>query len=169
MFTLPNLLSLLRIPLVSLLFQENPAIRALAIILAMITDALDGYLARKYQQTSKLGTFLDPLTDKLFVFVALGVFLQEGRLNWWQAGAFLCRDLSVLLFSIYLAFIGELGRYRCGAIWCGKIATAIQLPILFGLTLNMPIPPVLYQALVFFGALAFGELCLEGRRQRQLF
>ena len=148
MLTLPNLLSLLRIPLAGLLLHGNPTFRAVAIVLAMITDALDGYLARKYQQTSKLGTFLDPLTDKLFVFVALGVFLQEGRLNWWQAGAFLCRDLSVFTFSLYLFIVGELGKYRCGAIWSGKIATAIQLPILFGLAVEMSIPPILYQGLV---------------------
>ncbi len=108
MLTLPNLLSLLRVPLACLFFQDNPFYRAIAIILAMVTDAMDGYLARKYKQTSALGTLLDPITDKLFVFVALFIFLQEDRLSIWQAAAFMCRDLSVLIFSIYLVIRGEL-------------------------------------------------------------
>lgn len=166
MFNLPNILSLLRIPLACLFFQENPEYRAIAIILAMLTDFLDGFLARKYQQTSKLGTLLDPLTDKLFVFIALAVYLHEDRLMIWQAAAFLCRDLSVSLFSLYLAFKGELGQYRYGSIWCGKIATAIQFPLLVCIALNMNILHFYYYALIFFGLMAFIELFTEGRAQR---
>ena len=166
MLTLPNILSLFRIPLACLFFQDNPWYRAVAIIIAMLTDLLDGFLARKYKQTSTLGTILDPFTDKLFVFVALMIYLQENRLEIWQAVAFLSRDFSVLCFSIYLGIRGELGKYRCGAIWCGKIATAIQFPTLVALALDFKVPVWPYIAMIFFGLLAFGELYLEGRRQR---
>lgn len=167
MLTLPNFLSFLRIPLALLLLQGNPMIRAAAIILAMVTDVLDGFLARKYRQTSRLGTLLDPVTDKLFVFVALVVFFQEGRLVWWQVLAFLCRDCSVLLFTLYLALRGELGKYRYGAIWCGKMATALQFLLLVGLALNISVPSYLFILLAFFGFCSFLELYLEGRRQRK--
>ncbi len=169
MLTLPNFLSFLRIPLAGLFFQSDPYYRAIAIILAMITDGMDGYLARKYKQTSKIGTLLDPFTDKLFVITALVVFLQEDRLTLWQAAAFMCRDLSVLIFSIYLVFKGELSRYRYGAIWSGKISTAIQLPMLFLLTFNTSIPQVFYWALIFFGMLAFVELYFKGLKQRFIY
>ena len=70
-FNLSNFLSILRIPLAFALVTDFSLYRALAIGLAMITDGLDGYLARRYRMTSQVGAFLDPLTDKFFVFFAI--------------------------------------------------------------------------------------------------
>jgi CDP-diacylglycerol---glycerol-3-phosphate 3-phosphatidyltransferase len=158
MFTLPNFLSLMRMPLALLFFQENPTCRGVAIVLAMLTDGLDGYLARRYQQISRVGTWLDPLTDKLFVLIALGVLLQEERLQFWQAAAFMGRDFAVVLFGIYLAVSQRITNYHVRAIWWGKITTALQFVVLLVLVFYGPIPDYWYMLFIVCGLLAFREL-----------
>jgi CDP-diacylglycerol---glycerol-3-phosphate 3-phosphatidyltransferase len=161
MFTLPNILSLLRIPLALLFLQENPSYRALGIILAMLSDGLDGYLARKFKQISTLGTWLDPITDKLFVLIALGVMLQEQRLVPWQAAALMGRDFSVMGFACYLALRGRLTEYRVCAIWWGKVTTALQFIVLLTLVFYDSIPSYCYYPFIGFALLAFRELYLS--------
>jgi CDP-diacylglycerol--glycerol-3-phosphate 3-phosphatidyltransferase len=161
MLTFPNFLSLLRLPLALLFFQENPTIRAIAIALAMASDGLDGYYARKYQQASRFGTLLDPLMDKLFVFIALAVFIHEQRLTTIEASAMICRDFSVVLFGLYLAVTGRLNSYQCRAIICGKITTALQFSLFLALTFNLAIPPAFYFIFVLLGILALVELYLK--------
>lgn len=158
MFTLPNFLSLLRMPLALLFFQENVGLRGIAIVLAMITDGLDGYFARKYQQISSVGTFLDPLTDKLFVLIALGTMVHEQRLQFWQAAAFMGRDFAVLFFGVYLTLSKRITNYRVRAIWWGKITTAIQFIVLLVLVFHGPLPAYCYSVFILCGVLAFKEL-----------
>lgn len=160
MFTLPNFLSLMRMPLALLFFQENPAYRGLAIILAMLTDGLDGYLARKYKQISRVGTWLDPVTDKLFVIIALGVLYHEQRLELWQAAAFLGRDFAVLIFGIYLTVRKRIANYQVRAIWWGKITTALQFMVLLALVFYGPIHYYWYVLFIACGILALRELFL---------
>jgi phosphatidylglycerophosphate synthase len=167
MWTVPNLLSFLRLPLAAVFLQEDPLYRAIAIALAMATDFLDGFYARRYQQTSKLGTLLDPITDKLFVYVALSVLFVEDRLGVWEGLAFLCRDFSVFLFSFYLLLTGRLTTYRPGSIWSGKIATALQFPMLIALALGWSVAGYYYVLLMISGGLALPELLMEARRQEQ--
>jgi CDP-diacylglycerol--glycerol-3-phosphate 3-phosphatidyltransferase len=158
MMTLPNLITLLRFPLALAFFQENPWYRAIAIFLAMISDSLDGYLARRYGKMSRLGTILDPLADKLFVLCALSVFLYEGRLQIWEALTMLSRDFSVLLFGLYLKCKGDYTRYRFRAIWCGKIMTALQFMVLLGLVFGFAFPPFVFLVFLLIGAAALIEL-----------
>lgn len=135
--------------------------RGAAIILAMISDGLDGYLARKYQQISKVGTWLDPLTDKLFVLIALAVLMQEGRLVLWQAVALMGRDFAIIGFATYLAIRRRLTEYRVRAIWWGKITTALQFVVLLSLVFFGPLPSFCYLPFIVFGFLAFRELYLS--------
>lgn len=156
--TIPNILSILRIPLALLFLHQNILYRSFAIIFAMITDCLDGFLARRYKISSKIGTTLDPITDKFFVMFVLGVFLTEDRLTLWDAAAFICRDFSVVLFGIYLALTGNLTTYRFRAIWCGKITTTLQFVVLLGLTFQYEIPGYLYTSFIVLGLMALVEL-----------
>ncbi len=158
MFTLSNTISLLRAPLALLLLSHDPFYRVAAIILAMITDSIDGHLARKYQSTSRLGAILDPAMDKFFVFFALSVFVFEGRLPLWSACAMLSRDFSLCFFGIYLALTGEWGAYKFRSIRWGKISTALQFIILIALSLSVCPNPYIYTLFVFFGVLALVEL-----------
>ena len=83
--TFSNFLSLLRGPLALLFIYDNPVYRTFAIIVAMATDSLDGYLASRFGKTSQIGAFLDPLMDKFFVFFAVSMFILEGNLRTWEA------------------------------------------------------------------------------------
>ena len=130
MFTLPNIITLLRFPLALAFLQDNPFYRALAVLLAMLSDGLDGYIARRYGKISRFGTFIDPLADKIFVLTALGVLLVEKRLLPWEALTMLSRDFSLLAFGMYLTIKGTFSQYQFRAIWCGKVMTALQFGVL---------------------------------------
>lgn len=160
MFTVPNVLSLCRIPLAFCFLQESPLIRSLAIILALISDGLDGYLARRYRQESQLGTILDPLTDKFFVLFATIILVGEGRLNLLEVGLLICRDFSVAFFACYLLWKKNLTHYRVRAIWCGKVTTVCQFIVLFCLVYSIPIPVAGFTLFALLGILALLELYL---------
>lgn len=159
--TVPNFISLLRMPLAFLFLKQDMATRALIIAVAMISDGLDGFLARKTQTASKVGTLLDPLMDRFFVFFVIGVFLKENQLSLFEAVALLCRDFSVLLFGCYLVVKGKLATYRFRAIWCGKATTFLQFIVFFIITFQIPFPPAFYLVFYFIGLLALLELYLS--------
>lgn len=113
-FNLPNTLSLLRILLVpvygallsydtdqpllkfDVTFRYSPGrLATLVVILAGITDLLDGYFARKWKIESVLGKFLDPVADKLFLMVGLIILMQLGRVEAWLAIVLLSRELFI--------------------------------------------------------------------------
>ena len=168
-FTFSNFLSLLRGPLALLFLFDNLFYRSLAILLAMATDSLDGYLARKYRKTSQIGAFLDPLMDKFFVFFAVSIFIFEGHLKPWEALALISRDFAVLIFGLYLALRGTWSNFQFRSIWSGKITTTLQFFVLFGLTFQIPIPFYIFWCFIVLGILALFELYfIEQQIIRQL-
>lgn len=117
-YSLPNLLTygrILAVPAIVLCFfiegklQSTDFARWLALSIfaaASFTDWLDGYLARKWQQTSNIGRMLDPIADKLLVSVALLLLAGEGSIaGWslWAAVIILCREILVSGLREYLA------------------------------------------------------------------
>lgn len=133
----------------------------------MLTDGLDGSLARRQQSMTKFGTMLDPLMDKFFVFFVLGIFFGEGRLTLWEAAAFVCRDFSVIIFGLYLAVSGYLMNYRFRAIWCGKLTTFFQFIVLITLTFGIALPPYVFTVFIVLGLLALVELALSKKETGQ--
>lgn len=168
MMTLPNILSLLRIPLAFLFLQESVAVRAFALLAAMATDFFDGFLARRYNMCSRVGTTLDPMTDKFFVIFVLAIFHAEGQISFIQAGCMLCRDVAVILFGLYLIVSRTWDNYQFRAIWCGKITTALQLLVLLSLTFHVPLPTSTYFIFIFLGICALGELALFNKYEKVL-
>lgn len=158
MLSLSNGLSFLRAPLALLFLVESTGWRLTAILLAMITDSIDGFLARRYGSTSQFGAILDPAMDKFFVIFGLGVLLMEGQLEIWQACAMLSRDFFLCVFGIVLSLSGDWDAYKCRAIRWGKVTTALQFVVLIGLSLHFIFPWYLYSLFILFGALAFLEL-----------
>ncbi|MFI0435626.1 MAG: CDP-alcohol phosphatidyltransferase family protein [Parachlamydiaceae bacterium] len=157
-FTFSNFLSLLRGPLAFLFLLDDPFYRGLAIVLAMATDNLDGYLARKYRTNSQFGAFLDPLMDKFFVFFAVAVFIKEENIQIWQAFALISRDFAVLIFGLYLALRKTWTNFQFRSIWSGKITTTLQFFVLLGLTFHIAIPIYIFWCFVVLGVLALVEL-----------
>lgn len=160
MINLSNILSLLRAPLAFVLLVDSPSVRLAAIFIAMVTDWLDGFLARLNRNTSQLGAVLDPLMDKFFVVFALGVFFTQDCLSGKEMAALLCRDIAVLIFGCYLLISGRLRRIQFQSIWAGKIATTLQFFYLMALTCQIAIPESFTILFVVLGLVALLELCL---------
>ncbi|NEX13678.1 MAG: CDP-diacylglycerol--glycerol-3-phosphate 3-phosphatidyltransferase [Prosthecochloris sp.] len=106
--TLPNLLTTLRILLVPvfmfLLLLESPSMKLLGVIvfiIASLTDIYDGYHARKYGLTSRLGAFLDPLADKFLITSAFLIYVWEGYLALWMVLLVALRDVVVTVLRVY--------------------------------------------------------------------
>lgn len=165
MLSIPNLISLTRVPLVLFFLQESPLFRCLALVLALLSDVLDGYIARKYCLSSRLGALLDPITDKFFVAFVLVILIQENQITLGEAAAMVSRDFAIVLFGLYLAFLGRFSTYCIRAIWSGKVTTFLQLSVLFGLICHIALPAYTFAGFVLLGICALIELCLRDRSQ----
>ena len=97
---------------------------ALAVfILASLTDTLDGYVARKYNQVSNMGKFLDPLADKVLVSAAMCWFVGTGQMWAWVLAAVLLREFAVSGLRLVAVEQGKV----IAAAWSGKIKTAATM------------------------------------------
>ena len=92
-------------------------------IIASLTDSLDGYIARHYNQVSNFGKFLDPLADKLLVISCMVIFIQWGRMPAWAVMIVLAREFAVTGLRLVAV---ENGRVIAAA-WLGKIKTACTM------------------------------------------
>lgn len=158
MFSLSNSLSLLRAPLALLFLSQSMILRLVAIVLAMFTDTLDGFLARRRRSTTQLGAVLDPAMDKIFVFFILTIFFYEHQFALWQVIAMISRDFFLCLFAIYLKLSGKWQAYQFRSIRWGKATTALQFGVLICTTLQIHVPVPIFAIFVLFGILAFFEL-----------
>lgn len=132
--TLPNLLTWLRIvliPVLGLLFLlPTPWANAAAagvFALASLTDWLDGYLARRWNQMSAFGAFLDPVADKLIVAIALIIVVVEspGALLAVPAAVIIGREIAVSALREWMAELGQRASVAVGMV--GKIKTTAQM------------------------------------------
>jgi CDP-diacylglycerol--glycerol-3-phosphate 3-phosphatidyltransferase len=102
-WNLPNILTLARIaavPAMVVLLWEDPnhwelATAFVVFVAAMVTDIIDGWLARKWAIESKVGAFLDPMADKLMVTTVLIMLIPIGLVPAWLVALLLCRELAV--------------------------------------------------------------------------
>jgi cardiolipin synthase len=136
-FNIPILLTWLRvalIPLVVGVFYLPPAwlpledrnmAATLVFIVAAITDWFDGFLARRWNQTSAFGAFLDPVADKLMVAGALLVLVQLDRCNAILAFIIIGREITISALREWMAQIGASKSVAVNSI--GKIKTAAQM------------------------------------------
>lgn len=158
MFTLSNILTLLRAPLALFFLMDNTFLRLSALFLAMFTDCIDGYIARRNQTTSQFGAILDPLMDKFFVFFTLSVLFSEGTIELWQACSMIARDFFLCLFAIYLSLFHLWDNYKYKSIPWGKVSTSLQFIILIGLTAGYTFPNFVFILFILTGSLAFIQL-----------
>ncbi|MEF8714718.1 MAG: CDP-diacylglycerol--glycerol-3-phosphate 3-phosphatidyltransferase [Accumulibacter sp.] len=107
----------------------------LIFVAAAMTDWLDGYLARRWRQTSAFGAFLDPVADKLMVAAALIVLVQLGRLDAVLAMIIIGREITISALREWMARIGAHKSVAVSMI--GKIKTTAQM---------VAIPMLLYYA-----------------------
>lgn len=125
-----NKLTLLRVILVPfyMFFLLNSEFAsqmiALAIfVIASLTDTLDGYVARKYNQITSFGKFVDPLADKMLITAAFLVFLAQGIINVWAVMIVMAREFVVA--GVRLSAVTE-GKVIAASFW-GKLKTVSQM------------------------------------------
>ena len=107
--------------------------------LAAFTDWADGYLARKWGQTSAFGAFLDPVADKLMVAAALIVLVWLRRADLWLAIIIIGREIAVSALREWMA---HLGRAKSVAVaFVGKVKTGAQITAIIALLLDQPVIP----------------------------
>jgi cardiolipin synthase len=139
---LPNLLTMFRFLLIPVylvvFFSELPGRMYWAlgiILLAGLTDVVDGYLARRNKQVTQLGIMLDPLADKLMMIAVFLSLLISGKISFWAAAAILFRDLAMILCS---AVFHLRGKKTVPANILGKLTTAMFYLALFLLMFSQP-------------------------------
>ncbi len=104
-------------------------------IIASLTDYVDGYIARKYEQVSDFGKFLDPLADKLLTIAAMTMFCMWGSFTAWALMLVLTREFAVT--GLRLVAVGKGKVIAAG--WSGKVKTASTM---IGLCVMMAFPSV---------------------------
>ncbi len=134
---IPNLLTWLRILLIPLVVgvfytpdawldaTDKNQLATFMFVLAAVTDWLDGWLARKLDQQSAFGAFLDPVADKLMVAAALVVLVQLGRCDSIIALVIIGREIAISALREWMAQIGRARSVAVNAL--GKIKTIAQM------------------------------------------
>ncbi|WEV68312.1 CDP-alcohol phosphatidyltransferase family protein [Bifidobacterium sp. ESL0769] len=106
-FTVPNLISILRIvsiPFISWLTAQHKMVAALIVLaVSAASDGLDGTIARKWNQVSKIGQILDPVADRLLIFCSILALGLAGIIPWWMLFIVGLRDLILLILIVVLA------------------------------------------------------------------
>jgi CDP-diacylglycerol--glycerol-3-phosphate 3-phosphatidyltransferase len=167
LFTVPNVLTWIRIaaiPLIIVLFYApyhwaDPA-AGLLFAAAGVTDSLDGYLARRLNQTSRLGAFLDPVADKLVVAVALVLLLSKDIEPVFGVGAermrtvlaltaivIIGREITISALREWMAEMGQRGKVAVSQL--GKYKTILQI---IGLSMMLYRWPILGLPIFQIGA-----------------
>ena len=137
-----NKLTMLRIVMIPvflvILYLNFPFNRYLALlifILASITDFIDGYIARHYNQITDFGKFMDPLADKMLVMAAMLWFVEAGRMPAWALLIVVVREFAVSGLRLIAVDNGRV----IAAAWSGKVKTASTM---VGICLMLlPVPP----------------------------
>jgi CDP-diacylglycerol--glycerol-3-phosphate 3-phosphatidyltransferase/cardiolipin synthase len=135
-FTLADGLTLVRLPLaVCFVVFPSAEVRFLVVAVAGVTDLLDGALARRFGG-SRLGAFLDPVTDKLFMAAAFAVVGLSGRLAWYEIAGVLVRDGVATIAFCVTAVSGRPSAIpaRLG----GKAVTVCQMLTLLAFVADSP-------------------------------
>ncbi|MFR4978222.1 MAG: CDP-diacylglycerol--glycerol-3-phosphate 3-phosphatidyltransferase [Butyricicoccus sp.] len=161
--TTANKITLARIALIPFFIwfatRWTPPGDAIALVLfcvASATDFLDGYVARKYNQVTDFGKFVDPLADKLLVTAALVIFVERGLFAGWMVFVILAREFIITSLRNVAAAKGQV----MAAAWSGKVKTCVQIAViiaifLFSIVTGMgtPLPAVLPYACAWVATL----------------
>jgi len=139
----PNVLTVLRILLVPVLvvalLDQTPngdVLAAIVFAVASMTDAVDGWLARRRQSITTFGKLMDPLADKLLIVAALVSLVSLDRLAAWVAMVIIAREVAVTILRTIAAERGIV----ISASWLGKAKTVLQIAAVIALIAANPAP-----------------------------
>lgn len=136
---IPNLLTLLRmlltVPLVWLLREERFDTALVIALAAGVSDALDGYLAKRFSWQSELGGLLDPVADKLLLLACFLGLAGAGTLPWWLALLVLGRDVIIVAGAV--AYHNLVGPLRAAPSPLSKLTTTLQIVLVLATLLHL--------------------------------
>ena len=173
--TVPNLLTIVRVlltPLLVILLLEERLSEALFVfVVAGITDALDGLIARLYKQKTRLGAFLDPLADKLLLATTYVLLAFLNLVPSWLTVIVLSRDVLIIV-GVFVLFMQDLPfeikpTIASKLTTCAQILTAI---VTMASALAVPHPllkKVLFQVTAAFTIVSWGQYLVRGVRIMQ--
>ncbi len=171
--TIPNLLTFLRMALIpvfaSLLYYGYSSWALIVFFIAGVSDGIDGFVARKFNQESELGTILDPIADKLlmtvaFVILTLPNVLQPTRhlpVPFWVTAAVIGRDILILAVAWAINVMTGFRGFKPS--WLGKLSTLVQVAAVtlilfaavFGYSFYLPTVYTIVVALAFFSGVHY--------------
>jgi cardiolipin synthase len=136
-FTVPNQLTFLRLGflpffIISIHYRRYDIALAVLII-AALTDALDGLLARRLNQKTALGAYLDPIADKLLLSASFVVLALNRKISWWLATLVLSRDILLLTSAAVILVVAGYRPFPPSIY--GKLTTAVQILLVFAVVL----------------------------------
>lgn len=139
-WTVPNILTIIRILLTPVFVMaytsENFTLAWILFLIAGLTDALDGFLARIWNQRTQFGAMLDPLADKALLVTTFICLAVKGWIPVWIAVLVVSRDAIIIGGLSLLNFWGVDVRSRIRPIWISKINTAAQIFLVFFVMIN---------------------------------
>ena len=132
MLNVPNLITFARLALVPvtayLLLEGNYGFALWVFLTAAVSDFLDGFIARRFNQSTDLGALLDPIADKLIMIVAAVVLASHDLLPLWLAAAMVLRDLIIIAGAVAYRF--TVGHVRIAPTMLSKVNTFLEFTIL---------------------------------------
>ncbi len=141
-WTVPNQITLLRLgflPFILILISYEHYRWALAVlVVAALTDAIDGLLARRLNQKSALGAYLDPIADKLLLSSSFVILAFAKKLAWWLTILVLSRDVLILVVAAVVILIAGYRPFPPSIY--GKFTTAMQIVLVFTIVLAAAFP-----------------------------
>jgi cardiolipin synthase (CMP-forming) len=141
-WTVPNQITFLRLGFLPffliLIDYEHFRWALLVLVIAGLSDAIDGLLARKLNQRSSLGAYLDPIADKLLLSSSFVILAFKKKIAWWLTIMVLSRDVLLLTVAIVIILIAGYRAFPPSSL--GKCTTAVQILLVFMVVLSEAYP-----------------------------
>jgi len=153
----PNSLSALRLMLAAAFPFVPMTWCAAVIVVAGLSDFVDGWFARRFHATSWIGGLLDAVSDKAFTLAVLVTFTLGAHLAWWQFVLLIVRDIVVALIALYAAATRQWSAFkRMPSRWAGKVTTALMFVLMVVIAMETPGLPLVLFALTALCSVAAG-------------
>ena len=152
-FTIPNILTYVRILLVPtfILVYLNTRSQAghiwaiVIVVLSALTDVVDGFIARRFNQITDLGKILDPIADKTMQFAMIICVIVRYPVVWILFAVYAVKELISLAFSSYLF---KHGKHISGANWAGKLCTVVLYAVMLALIVIPEVPDKIVKIMI---------------------
>lgn len=141
-WTVPNQITLLRLGFLPffliLISYESYKWALLVLVVAGLSDGIDGLLARSLNQRSALGAYLDPIADKLLLSSSFIILAFKKQIAWWLTIIVFSRDILILIVAVVILFVAGYRKFPPSIY--GKLTTAAQICLVFAVVLSAAYP-----------------------------